>query len=197
MTVDTVPTSVSSLETLHRWRMPFGMRRERPRGRWQATSKRTDTRTVDDCETPCPPCKPGLGPQTPLGASLAPCSKTLPKRITCWTTPLVLATCSECSQENNKCFCGTQVLSSATRWPHFGLHTLDSEVKCARSQVRPFHDYDEATNTSRNPRGNWEKDYYKTATSLPYEDITGQDEPPIDSPPVSRESTLTRPRTQR
>ena len=129
MTVDTVPTSVSSLETLHRWRMPFGMRRERPRGRWQATSKRTDTRTVDDCETPCPPCKPGLGPQTPLGASLAPCSKTLPKRITCWTAPLVLVTCSECSQDTNKCFCGTQVLSLATRWPHFGLPTRDSEVK--------------------------------------------------------------------
>ena len=41
---------------------------------------------------------------------------------------------------NRQMLFGTQALSSATRWPQFGL----SAVKCARSQVRPFHEDDEA-----------------------------------------------------
>ena len=104
-------------------RCHFGMRESRPWGRKWATSRRTDTGTVDDYETPCPPSKSklGFGSRTPLETSLAPCSETRPGRTTCWTTPLVLATWSDCSQETNKCFLAPRRYHQQ----HFG-HSLDS-----------------------------------------------------------------------
>ena len=50
-------------------RCSFGVRRSRSGGREQATNRRTGTRTVDDCETPCPPSQLSLGPQTSLETS--------------------------------------------------------------------------------------------------------------------------------
>ena len=78
-------------------------------------------------------------------------------------------------------FC-TRALSSATRWPQSSAHS---------SQVRPFHEDDEAAH----------EHIRKLAEALlhdgdfPYEDITGQDEPPIDNPIVPRE-TAQRPNHQ-
>ena len=68
------------------------------------TNRRTDTGTVDDCATPCPPSKFSLGPHTSLETSPAPRCETLQGRTACWSTSLILATWSECSQETNQRF---------------------------------------------------------------------------------------------
>ena len=62
-----------------------------------------------------------------------------------------------------------------------------SVVKCARSQARPFHDDDSGTRTRH---GTHER---PGRCDFSYEDITGQDEPPADSPPAPRENTATGP----
>ena len=66
-----------------------------------------------------------------------------------------------------------------------------SVVKCARSQVRPFHDDDEAAHehVTEHVRDLGERPLHEGDFS--YEDITGQDEPPVDSPPAPRENTAT------
>ena len=68
-----------------------------------------------------------------------------------------------------------------------------SVVKCARSQVRPFHDDDEAAHehVTEHMRDLGERRLHEGDFS--YEDITGQDEPPVESPPAQRENTGTRP----
>ena len=82
-----------------------------------------------------------------METSPAPRSETLQGRTARWTTSLVLETWSERSKKTNQRFwapgCGNQ--------QHVG-HGLDgSVVKCARSQVRPFTEDDEAAqNTLRN-----------------------------------------------
>ena len=129
-----------------------------------------------------------FGPQT----SPVPRSETLQGRAACWTTPFVLATSSECSQETNQRFLAPGVVISntlATVWiAHRG-----SVVKRARSQVRPFHDDDEAAHecVTEHMRDLGERIQHEGDFS--YEDITGQDEPPVDSPPAPGENTLTRP----
>ena len=66
-------------------------------------------------------------------------------------------------------------------------------VRCARYQVRPFHDDDEAAqeHVSEHMRKLGEQHLHDG--DFPYEDITGQDEPPVDSPPVPGERTVTKP----
>ena len=120
------------------------VRRSRSWGREQATNKRTGTRTVDDQETPCPPRKFSLGPQTSLETSPAPRCQTLQRPTACWTTPLVFGDVKRVQPRNRQTLFGTQAWSSisntlATVW----IAYRGSEVMCARSQVRPFHD-DEA-----------------------------------------------------
>ena len=68
-----------------------------------------------------------------------------------------------------------------------------SVVKCARSQVRPFHDDDEAAHehVTEHMRDLGERLLHEGDFS--YEDITGQDEPPVDSPPTPGENTATGP----
>ena len=68
-----------------------------------------------------------------------------------------------------------------------------SSVKCARSQVRPFHDDDEAAHehVTEHMRDLGERPLHEGDFS--YEDITGQDEPPVDSPPAQGENTATGP----
>ena len=68
-----------------------------------------------------------------------------------------------------------------------------SVVKCARSQVRPFHDDDEAAHehVTEHMRDLGERLLHEGDFSCV--DITGQDEPPVDSPPAPRENTTTRP----
>ena len=67
-----------------------------------------------------------------------------------------------------------------------------SAVKCARSHVRPFHE-DEAADehVTEHMRKLGERQLHEGDFS--YEDITGQDEPPEDSPPAPRENTATGP----
>ena len=68
-----------------------------------------------------------------------------------------------------------------------------SVVKCARSQVRPFHDDDEAAHehVTEDMGDLGERPLHDGHFS--YEDITGQDEPPVDSPLAPRENTATGP----
>ena len=112
------------------------LRKCRP-GVQQTKSKGSDKGTVDDNETLCPSSKLGLGPQTPLETSLAPCSETLPRWITYKTTPLVLATWNECSQE--KCFLAPKLChqehvgSSLDCLPHSVVKSFDWKREMMRS----------------------------------------------------------------
>ena len=58
-------------------RCHFGMWRSRPRRSEPAADRRIGTRTVDDCDTPCPPSMFSLGPQTSLVTSPASRCETL------------------------------------------------------------------------------------------------------------------------
>ena len=66
-----------------------------------------------------------------------------------------------------------------------------SVVKCARSQVRPFTEDDEAAHEhiTEHMRDLGERLLHEGDFS--YEDITGQDEPPVDSSPAPGENTAT------
>ena len=68
-----------------------------------------------------------------------------------------------------------------------------SVVKCAQSQVQPFHDDDEAAHehVTEHMRDLGERLQHESDFS--YEDITGQDEPPVDSPLAQGENTGTGP----
>ena len=98
--------------------------------------------------------------------------------------PFVSGDVERMQPRNGQLLSGTRVLSPATRWPQFGLPTAGSVVKCARSQARPFHEDDEAAHehVTEHMRKVGENDYCDT----------GQDEPPVDSPPARRESTVTK-----
>ena len=66
-----------------------------------------------------------------------------------------------------------------------------SVVKCAQSQVRPFTEDDEAAHEhiTEHMRNLGERLLHEGDFS--YEDITGYDEPPVDSSPASGENTAT------
>ena len=59
-------------------------------------------------------------------------------------------------------------------------------VKCARSQVRPFHEDDEAAHEHVTEHMRKLGERQLQDGDFPYEDITGQDEPPVDSLTVTR-----------
>ena len=69
-------------------------------------------------------------------------------------------------------------------------HSLDCPPRF-RSQVRPRHDDDEAARDHAHMRDLGERQPHEGDFS--YEDITGQVEPPVDSPPAPKENTVTRP----
>ena len=102
-----------------------------------------------------------------------------------WTTHLVLETWSECSKkETTSAFWHPGVVLSnalATVWIAF----RGSVVKCARSQVRPFNEDDEATHehVTEHVRDLGERLLHEGDIS--YEDITGQDEPPVYRSPAT------------
>ena len=68
-----------------------------------------------------------------------------------------------------------------------------SVVKCARSQLRPFHDDEEAAHehVTEHMRDPGERLLHEGDFS--YEDITEQDEPPVGSPLAPRKNTATGP----
>ena len=112
-----------------------------------------------------------------MTASPAPRYETLQGPSACWTTPLVLATGSKCSQETTKCFL-------APRRGHQVCPISSATVFTTMTRRR--------MNTSRNKRETWENDYSMKATfRTTYENITGQDELPMDSPPAPGENTAT------
>ena len=137
---------------------------------------------VDDYETHCPTGRPGIASQTSMETSPAPRSETLQGGTARWTTSLVLETWSERSKTNAFWHPGVVISNTlATVWIAYRL----SVVKCARSQVRPFTEDDEAAHEhiTEHMRDLGER--------LLHEGITGQDELPVDSPPASEENTAT------
>ena len=122
-TVDTVHISPFSAAIPTDGRCHFGVRRSRSGGREQATNRRTGTRTVDGCETPCPPSKFSLGPQTSLETSPAPRCETLQGRTACWTAPSGFGDVERTQSRSQQTLFGIRAWSSATRWPQFGLPT--------------------------------------------------------------------------
>ena len=64
-----------------------------------------------------------------------------------------------------------------------------SVVKCARSQVRPFHDDDEAAHEHVMEHMRDLGERLLREGDFSYKDITGQDEPPVDCPLAPREKT--------
>ena len=68
-----------------------------------------------------------------------------------------------------------------------------SAVKCARSQARSFHEDDEAAHEHVTEQMRKLENECYTTGEFPYENITGQDEPQVDSSPATKESTVARP----
>ena len=66
-------------------------------------------------------------------------------------------------------------------------------VQCARSQVRPIHDDDEAAHEHVTEHIRDLGERLLREGDFTYEDITGQDEAPLDSPPAPRKNTSTGP----
>ena len=58
---------------------------------------------------------------------------------------------------------------------------------------RPFHDDDEAAHEHATEHMRDLGERLLHDGDFPYEDVTGQDEPPVDSPPAPRENTATGP----
>ena len=119
----------------------FGIRKSRQWGRQQATNRRTGKRTIDDYETPCPPNKPSLGPQM----QLEPC--TMQQNI---TKPLHVGQPlwfwrhgANAAKKPTNAFWHPRVVISNTLGTVW-IAYRGSAVKCARSQVRPFHEDDDA-----------------------------------------------------
>ena len=66
-----------------------------------------------------------------------------------------------------------------------------SVVKCAQSKVRPFTEDDEAAHEHITEHMRQLGERLLHEGDFSYEDITGQDEPPVDSPPAPEENTAT------
>ena len=125
-----------------------------------------------------------------MKTSSAPRCETLQGRTARWTTSLVLETWSERSNKTNQRFLAPRC-SNQQHVDH-GLDCIPwSVVKCARSQVRPFTEDDETAHEhiAEHMRDLGERLQHESYFSC--EDITGQDEPPVDSPPAPEENTAT------
>ena len=135
--------------------------------------RRIGTGTVDDYETPCPTGKSSLGPQTSMETSPAPLMLNAAKKPTnaFWHLGVVISN------------------TLTTVW----IAYRGCVVKCARLQVRPFHDDDEAAHehVTEHMRDLGKRLLHEGDFSC--EDITGQHEPPVDSPPAPGENTATGP----
>ena len=104
--------------------------------------RRIGTGTIDDYETHCPAGKSSLGSQTSMETSPAPRSETLQGRTARWTTSLGFEKWSAAKRPTSASWHPGVVISNtlATVWIAYRC----SVVKCARSQVRPFTEDDEA-----------------------------------------------------
>ena len=153
---------------------------------WLVADRRLGTRTVDDNETHCPTGKPGIGSQTSMETSCAARSKTLQGRTARWTSSLVLERTQQKKKTTSALWHPGVVISNtlATVW----IVYRGSVVKSARSQVRPFTEDDGAAHEhiTEHMRDLGERLLLEGDFSC--EDITGQDEPPVDSPPAPEET---------
>ena len=158
-----VPTCFRQESSTDR-RCRFGVCRSRPRRSELAADRRIGTRTVDEHETHCPAGKSSLGPQT--STSLAPRSETLQGRTACWTTSLFGGRRgANAAKKPTNAFWHPGVVirnTLTTVW----IAYRGSVVKCARSQVRPFHDDDEAAHEHvTEDMGDLGERHYMVATS--------------------------------
>ena len=188
--VQCVPTCFRQ-ESSSDGRCCFGVWRSRPRRSEPAADRRIGTGTVDDNETHCPTGKPGIG-VTNVGGN-EPCT---PQRNT---------TRANCTLDNLSSV-GTRGANEAKRttsafW-HPGVVISNmvatvwiayrgSVVKCAQSKVRPFTEDDEAAHEHITEHMRHLGERLLHEGDFSYEDITGQDEPPVDSPPAPEENTAT------
>ena len=128
---------------LHRWKMPFGMWKSRPGRSEPAADRRINTRTVDDCETPWIINAAGNEPCT--------MQRNTTRANYMLDNPFGSGYVERMLPRNQQMLFGTRALSSATRWPQFGLPTAVPQssvhdLRCdrfTRMTRRPM-------NTSRN-----------------------------------------------
>ena len=188
--IQRVPTCLRQ-ESSTDGRCRFGMWRSRPRRGEPAADRRIGTGTVDDYETPCPTGKSSLGPQASMETSPAP-AKHYKDELHVGQPLWFWRRGANAAKKPTNAFWHPGVAISNT------LTTLwiayrGSVVKCARSQVRPFHDDDEAADEHATGHIRDLGERLQHEGDFSYEDITGQDEPPVDSPPAPRENTATGP----
>ena len=96
-------------------RCHFGVRRSRPRCSEPAADRRIGTRTVDDYETPCPPSKFSLGPQTSMETS--PC------------TTLRNTTRANCTLDNSSVFGDVERMQPRKQQTLFGTRAWSSATR--------------------------------------------------------------------
>ena len=131
-----------SAEPLHRWKMHLGVVSRQQAG--QLTQERSMTLLA-----PCPPSKLVLGSQTPLERALHHAAKHYQSELHVGQPLWFWRRGANAAKEPTSAFWHPGVvinITLATVW----IAYRGSVVKCARSQVRPFHEDDEAAmNTSR------------------------------------------------
>ena len=122
-------------------------------------------------ETSSAPCSETQGRTAPTSSGFGDVERTQPKRPT-------------------RAFWHPGVVTSNTLAAVW-IAYRGAVVKCARSQVRPFHDDDEVAleHITEHMRDLGERLLHEGDFS--YEDIDGQDEPPVDSSPAPGENTAT------
>ena len=164
------------------------MWRSRPRRSEPAADRRIGTRTVDDYETQCPAGKSSLGPQTSMETSLLHAAKHYKGELHVGQPLWFWRRAANAAKKPTNAFWHPGVVISNTLTTVWTAYR-GSVVKCARSQVRPFHDDDETAHehVTEHMRDLGERLLHEGDFS--YEDITGQDEPPVDSPAAPSENT--------
>ena len=112
----------------------------------------------------------------------APRNETLQGRTARWTTPLVLETWSECSKKTNQRFFWHPGVVISNTLAKVWIAFRGSVVKCARSQVRPRNEDDEAAHEHVTEHERDLGERFLHARDFSYEDITGHEEPSVDLP---------------
>ena len=161
-----------------------------------AADKRIGTRTIDDYETHCP-----VGKSSPWTTNVDGNEPCTTQRNTMGELHVGQPVWfgrrgANAAKKPTNAFCHPGVVVSNTLTTVW-MACRGSVVMCARSQVPPFHDDDEAAHehVTEHMRDLGERLLHEGDFS--YEDITGQDEPPVGSPPAPGENTVTGPEGER
>ena len=140
-----------------------------------------DARKVGDNDTYFTSSKLGPGLQASLETHNMPLSIT--RASYTLDNHLVLETRSKCSQETDELFLARW--SGQQIWPPPQIC-----CQCARSQVRLFHEDDGAAQEHVTEPLKKLGERLLHDSCFTYEDITGHDEPPVDSPPNKRHRNI-------